>query len=194
MPTPQRGRFVYETATTIDGWIADEENSLSWLFAVPMREDDQARLAPPAAPVQVMGSTTYLWVLEEMGALENPEKWSDALAPAEVFVFTTRELPVPDGADITFLSGGVHPHLDTLRDAANGGDVWIVGGGDLAAQFVEAGALDEIVLSVAPVMLGSGAPLFPRRLAADRLSLVSVEQVGEFARLTYRVSGGSRVR
>jgi dihydrofolate reductase len=63
-----------------------------------------------------------------------------------------------------------------------------VGGGDLAAQFLEAGALDEIVLSVAPVMLGSGAPLFPRRLEADRLTLVSATQAGQFARLVYRVT------
>ena len=181
MSTPRRGRFVYETATTVDGWIADSENSLSWLFAVPMGEEDQAGLAPPSAPVQVMGSTTYLWVLEEMGALETPENWSMAFAPADVFVYTTRELPVPEGADITFLSGDVSRHLDALRDAASGGDVWIVGGGDLAAQFVEAGALDEIVLSVAPVMLGAGAPLFPRRLEADRLALVSARHVGAFS-------------
>ena len=65
------GRIVYETATSVDGWIADGENSLSWLFAVPIEEADQASLAPPAAPVQVMGSTTYLWVVAEMGALED---------------------------------------------------------------------------------------------------------------------------
>ncbi|GAA4515836.1 dihydrofolate reductase family protein [Brevibacterium yomogidense] len=188
MTDTQGGRFVYETATSIDGWIADGDNSLSWLFAVPVEDEDQARLAPLAAPVQVMGSTTYLWVLEEMGALEDPTNWSRAFAPAEVFVFTSRELPVPDGARITFLSGDVASHLGALRRAADGGDVWVIGGGDLAAQFMEAGVLDEVVLSVAPVMLGSGAPLFPRRLDADRLSLVSATRVGEFARLTYRVS------
>ena len=76
MSTTQPGRIVYETATSLDGWIADQQNSLSWLFAVPLEEADQAALAPPAAPVQGMGSTTYLWVVEEMGALEDPQKWS----------------------------------------------------------------------------------------------------------------------
>lgn len=182
------GRIVYETATSVDGWIADQQNSLSWLFAVPIEEADQASLAPPAAPVQVMGSTTYLWVVEEMGALEDPQKWSEAFAPADVFVFTTRDLPVPEGTEVTFLSGDVADHLGNLRTAAAGGDIWVVGGGDLAAQFLEAGALDEIVLSVAPIMLGSGAPLFPRRLEADRLTLVSATQAGQFARLVYRVT------
>lgn len=184
----QGGRFVYETATSVDGWIADADDSLSWLFAVPIEETDQAALAPPAAPVQVMGSTTYLWVLEEMGALEDPQGWSKAFDPAQVFVFTTRDLPVPAGAEVTFLSGDVAGHLQTLRDAARGADVWVVGGGDLAAQFLEAGALDEIVLSVAPVTLGSGAPLFPHRVESDRLALVSATQVGHFARLVYRVT------
>ena len=42
MSTTQTGRIVYETATSIDGWIADQQNSLSWLFAVPIEEADQA--------------------------------------------------------------------------------------------------------------------------------------------------------
>lgn len=184
--SPQR--FIYETATTVDGWIADSHHSLSWLFAVPIEETDKAALAPPAARVHVMGSTTYLWVLEEMGALDDPDNWSKAFAPAEVFVFTSRELPVPEGVRITFLSGDLSHHVPTLRDAAGDGDVWVVGGGDLAAQFMDAGVLDEIVLSIAPVFLGEGAPLFPRRVEADRLTLVSAHQVGAFARLTYTVS------
>jgi len=63
----------------------------------------------------------------------------------------------------------------------------VVGGGDLAGQFLDAGALDEIALSVAPVALTAGAPLFPRRVESDRLRLVSASAVGQFARLVYRV-------
>jgi dihydrofolate reductase len=78
-------------------------------------------------------------------------------------------------------------HLDAIRAAAGGRDVWIVGGGDLAGQFDEAGALDEVRLSVAAVTLGSGAPLLPRRIESDRLRLRQVRQVGQFAELTYDV-------
>ena len=70
-------RIIYETATTIDGYLADEQHSLSWLFAVPGGDDPQ--LAPPKAAVQVMGSTTYEWVLRELGALENMNVWDDAM-------------------------------------------------------------------------------------------------------------------
>jgi dihydrofolate reductase len=75
-----------------------------------------------------------------------------------------------------------------LREAAGGSDVWIVGGGELAAQFYDAGALDEIAISIAPVALTSGAPLFPRRVESDRLRLVEARQVGQFARLRFLVT------
>jgi dihydrofolate reductase len=71
--------------------------------------------------------------------------------------------------------------------AARGKNVWIVGGGELAGAFADAGLLDEIIVGVAPVTLGAGAPLLPRRMTASRLSLATVEQRGQFAYLTYAV-------
>ena len=93
----------------------------------------------------------------------------------------------PDGADVRFVSGAVSDVLSMIIDAADGGDVWVIGGGDLAGQFLDAGALDEIRLSVAPVALDGGAPLLPRNLGADRLRLVSASAFGQFARLVYSV-------
>lgn len=101
-----------------------------------------------------------------------------------MFVFTSRNLPTPEGASLTFLSGPVSGHLQTLR---SGGDIWVVGGGDLAGQFLDAGALDEIRLSLAPAFLTGGAPLLPRTVNPDRLHLVAAEAAGEFARLIYKV-------
>ena len=73
--------------------------------------------------------------------------------------------------------------------AADGKNIWLVGGGELVGQFADAGLLDEILLDVAPVMLGAGAPLLPRRIDSQRLTLVRAEEVGGFAFLTYSVSG-----
>jgi len=70
--------------------------------------------------------------------------------------------------------------------------VWVVGGGDLAGQVADAGLLNEIVLSVAPVTLGEGRPLLPRRLESDRLRLTGVRRVGQFAELTYSVDNSTR--
>jgi dihydrofolate reductase len=181
------GKILFDTATTINGWIADENNSLAWLFAVENGEQPDEGLFPSGAAVMVEGSTTYEWVLAESDILANPEKWREFHGDRPTFVFTSRELPVPEGADIRFVSGEVADAIPAIREAAGDGDIWVVGGGDLAGQFLDAGALDEIALSVAPVALTGGAPLFPRRVESDRLRLVSAEKVGQFARLVYAV-------
>ena len=76
-------------------------------------------------------------------------------------------------------------HAELLA-AADGKDVWVVGGGDLAGQFADAGLLDEIVATIAPVTLGAGRPLFPRRYA---LRLIDVARNGAFACARYAVLG-----
>lgn len=75
-----------------------------------------------------------------------------------------------------------------MRAAAGGKNIWIVGGGDLAGQFHDAGLLDEVIVQVGSVTLGKGKPLFPRRLTSPPLVLLSVRQVGRgFAELRYQV-------
>ena len=181
------GRVLFDTATSINGWIADEENSLAWLFAVEGGDHPDDDLFPVGATVLVEGSHTYEWVLAEQDILSHPEKWREFHGDRVTFVFSSRTLPVPDGADVRFLTGSVADALPEIRDAAADGDIWVVGGGDLAGQFLDAGALDEIALSVAPVALTGGAPLFHRRLESDRLRLVSAAAVGQFARLVYAI-------
>jgi dihydrofolate reductase len=182
------GRILFDTATTINGWIADTDNSLAWLFAVAGGDHPDEGLFPQGAAVLVEGSTTYEWILEESDILAHPEKWTEFHGNRPTFVFTSRELPVPEGADIRFVRGDVSASLPEIREAAGEGDIWVVGGGDLAGQFFDAGVLDRIALSVAPVALDGGAPLFPRRVESDRLRLVSVEKFGQFARLVYDVT------
>ena len=77
-----------------------------------------------------------------------------------------------------------------MARAAAGKNVWVMGGGDLAGQFADAGLLDQLLLAVAPVTLGAGAPLLPRRLAGSDLRLTAVQQDGQFALLTYQVRPG----
>jgi len=65
-----------------------------------------------------------------------------------------------------------------MRTAAGGKNIWIVGGGDLAGQFYDAGLLDELIIQMGSVTLGKGKPLFPRRVLSPHLRLVSVRQIG----------------
>jgi len=181
------GRIIYETAATLNGWIADERHSLDWLFAVEGGDAAQALVPRPA--VYVEGSTTYEWVVRHESLLERPARWRELFEDRPTYVFTTRSLPTPEGADVRFVSGPVAHSLPEIRAAAGDGDIWIVGGGELAAQFLDAGALDDIVVTVAPVMLERGAPLFPRRLESERLRLRSTQTIGQFVRLAYEVRG-----
>lgn len=182
------GKVIFDTATAFNGWIADEQSSLDWLFAVPDGDAPDEGMFPAHATVLVEGSTTYLWVLEHEDLLAHPERWQGFYGDRPTVVFTHRELPVPTGADVRFVSGPVSQALPAIRAAAGDGDVWVAGGGDLAGQFLDAGALDEIALSVAPVALAGGAPLLPRTVGSDRLTLVSAAAIGQFARLVYAVA------
>ncbi|WP_129116293.1 dihydrofolate reductase family protein [Halegenticoccus tardaugens] len=180
----------YYTATSINGYLADEDNSLDWLFQFGEIEDiegvdaDYSRFIDQIGAL-AMGSTTYEWIIDHENLLEHPGKWSYEV-PA--WVFSTREVPAVEGADIHFVEGDVAPvHADMVK-AADGKNVWLVGGGDLVGQFHDQGLLDEIILSVAPVTLASGAPLLPRTITTPPLKLADVEKRGDvFAVLTYEV-------
>jgi dihydrofolate reductase len=178
----------YYTATSIDGFIADEDNSLDWLFAA-----DKGGANPFAeffadVGAFAMGATTYEWVLTHDALSEQPVKWSDYYGDTPAWVFTHRELPAIPGATLSFVQGDVRPVHEAMTRAAAGRNIWIVGGGALAAAFADEGLLDELILGVAPVTLGAGAPLLPRRLTSSRLTLTALEQKDQFAYLTYAVA------
>lgn len=155
--------YRYFTATTLDGFIADEHDNLDWLLSQPTGEESILPYEDFIADVGVIvtGRTTYQWVLDHVSEGDRPEDspWADE---QPTFVFTHREL-TPAAAHITMVSGPPRQHRDTLEAAADGKDVWIVGGGDLAADFARAGMLDEVFVSIAPVTLGAGRPLLGGR-------------------------------
>ena len=184
-------RVIFYTATTLNGFLADDEDSLDWLFAVPGGEggDEGFQRFLARIGVLVQGSSTYQWVLEHEDLVAHPEKWPAYYGDRPTWVFSSREQPVVPGVDIRFASGAVTAVWPQIRDAAGERDVWIVGGGDLAGQFADAGLLDEIRVSIAPATLPSGKPLLPRALGADRLKLTDVHQAGAFAELRYSVTG-----
>ena len=134
-----------------------------------------------------MGRTTYEWVVEHERLLDDPAKWHAYYGDTPCWVFTHAELPSIPGAAIAFVQGDVELVHREMAEAAGGKNVWLVGGGDLVGQFADRHLLDEILVGIAPVTLGAGAPLLPRRLTASRLELVDVARDKQFARLRYRV-------
>lgn len=180
-------KVVYYTASTLNGYLADEHHSLDWLFAVDDAEGPDIAAFMATAGVFVEGSSTYEWVLKAERLVAQPHKWRQFYGTKPTYVFTTRDLSVPDGADVRFVNGSVADVLADIKAAAGGLDVWVVGGGDLAGQFLDLDALDELVVSIAPATLANGAPRLPRNAGPDRLVLRSANAQGQFAVLKYEV-------
>lgn len=180
---------IFHTATTLNGFLADDADSLDWLFAVSGAAEAESDFGDFLETVGafVMGATTYEWVLRHEES-QRPGMWADTYGTLPCFVVTHRELPTPVGGDVRFVSGEVAAFWPAVAAAAGDGVVWLVGGGELVGQFDDAGHLDEIRVSVAPALLASGKPLLPRRIGPDRLTLVSATRSGQFAELRYRVS------
>jgi dihydrofolate reductase len=130
-----------------------------------------------------MGSTTYEWILDHEFAGKDPAEWK---WPYDIpcWVFTHRDLPVVSDARITFTSGDIGSVHEEMVGAADGRNVWIVGGGDLVGQFADEGLLDEVIVSIAPVTLGAGAPLLPRRI---ELRLEELGRNGDFVAARFAV-------
>lgn len=182
-------KTVYYTATSLDGFIATEDDSLEWLFPLGDINDTGYPDFIEGVGALVMGASTYTWMLQHAAQVEE-EVGAPWPYRQPTWVFTHRRLPVIENADIRFVQGDVAAVHAEMKQAAAGKNLWIVGGGDLAGQFHDAGLLDEAILQVASVTLGQGKPLFPRRAASPPWTLISVRQVGPgFAELRYQLPG-----
>jgi dihydrofolate reductase len=174
---------IFYTAATLDGFLADEQDSLDWLFVQDIDQDGAMYYQEFIANIgaTVMGRTTYEWIRGHLAS--TGEAWSYAMPS---WVMTHADLEPIEGADLRFVQGDVRQVHAPMVEAAGDKDVWVIGGGDLAAQFAEAGLLDRVMVSIAPVTLGAGRPLFPRRFD---LRLVDVARNRAFVCATYDVVG-----
>lgn len=178
----------YYTASSLDGFIATDDHSLEWLFPLGDINDTSYPGFIRGVGALAMGSSTYEWMLRHVvGA---GAAWPYA---QPTWVFSSRELPGVPSAAIHFVRGDVRPVHDAMKLAAGGKNIWLVGGGDLVGQFHDAGLLDEIIVQVGSVTLGSGKPLLPRRVVSPSLQLKEAKFVGPgFAELTYSVPSKTR--
>ncbi|HYN91744.1 MAG TPA: dihydrofolate reductase family protein [Thermoleophilaceae bacterium] len=158
-------RCQYYLAQSLDGYLAESDGGLDWLLRFGGEDEIDASAATDGAydrffadvGALAMGSATYEFILRS-----EPGSWPYAGTPS--WVFSSRKLPQPERAEIRFASGPVGPVHEEMRAAAGERNVWIVGGGDLAMQFADEGLLDELHLTIVPVVLGAGIPTIPRRL------------------------------
>jgi dihydrofolate reductase len=172
-------KVQYYCASTLDGYIAEGDDTLDWLTQY---QPAGAYDAPSPAPMPegyeqfyagvgalVSGSATYEFVL---GQIEGGLEWPYRGKPC--WILTSRDLPVPEGADVRLVRGSVREHFDDMMLSAGGKNLWVVGGGNVASQFADEHLLDELLVTVVPVALGTGKPLFERRVPGGPMRLTHV--------------------
>ena len=181
-----RGRSVtLHVVSSLDGFIAKKDNSVSWLHTtenvyeagVSISEEEAAAFVK-TIDCYVLGSRTYEHALE-LG-------WPYGDTPA--VVVTGREWP-PAKKSVEFYSGD----LKTLVDAklAPYRNIWLVGGAMLCQRFLDLGLVDEIKLTIAPVLLGEGLRLFGSSLTEQRWDLRNVAAYKNgFVELSYSAPTG----
>lgn len=146
---------IYYTASSIDGYIVDDRGSLEWLISRDIDVDGPFgyRTFSDSVGALVMGATTYEWIVAN-----DPDDWQ---YKQPTWVMTHRPNIIRAGDPVRVFQGDVTELQPLLLGAAGYQDIWVVGGGDVAAQFARAGLIDEMIVSYAPCTLGSGGRLLP---------------------------------
>jgi dihydrofolate reductase len=184
----------YYCACTVDGFIAESDDTLEWLTSYDgsYEGDDAVTMNGrydefyEGVGALVMGSATYEFVL---GHISGGGSWPYAGKPT--WVLTSRDLPLPspDATDVHFAKASVREIHPQLTEAAGGRHIWVVGGGNVASQYADEGLLDELLLTVTPVALGEGKPLFDRRLPGGPMQLTSARPFDTgMVELTYEIT------
>lgn len=174
----------YYVAQSLDGFIADADDRIDWLLSFgfePFQESYDRFFAGVGAVV--MGAGTLRFLLAE------GEPWAYPGLPA--WVLTHGEVPPIEGADIRVVSDDAARVAREARAAAGDRAVWLVGGGATAAQFAAIGEIDELIVTVMPITLGSGARLLPTTDGPHHWELTSAAPFGNGAvELRYRRRSG----
>jgi dihydrofolate reductase len=173
------GKTQYYCAASLDGYIADADGGLAWLTGYqgsfeggepgPRVEGGAYERFYAGVGALISGSTTYEFLLDYVAA---GGEWLYKGKP--YWVLSSRELAVPKGedVDVRIVNARVTELHDEMLAAAGERNLWVVGGGNVASQFADEGLLDEVLLTVVPVVLAEGKPLFDRAPPGGAIQLI----------------------
>ncbi|HEY6119718.1 MAG TPA: dihydrofolate reductase family protein [Pyrinomonadaceae bacterium] len=163
--TNQR-RVIVHIATSADGYIARTDGDLEWLTARP---------APPgfygidaftqSIDTKVIGRKTYEASLRLGAKFGSKDR---------TIVFSRNPRPEDAPPTVEFTDEAIGVFVNRLRES-RGKNIWLMGGGEIIASFLDAQAIDEFVISVLPIFIGDGIPLIARRHRHVPLLLRSTE-------------------
>ena len=186
----KRRSVVVHIATSADGYIARADGDIEWLTSRPAPKGFYGLNAfAKTIDTTIFGRKTYDASIQMGGRFD---------AKMRHIVFSRRDPPADVPPGVEFTSEAIGPYVERLRQV-RGKDIWLMGGGELIASFLDAQAIDEFVISVVPVFIGDGIPLIARGRRHVPLSLRSTERFDDgLVQLHYDVprgkAGGRRPR
>lgn len=170
-------KLVLYIAASLDGYIATEEHNLDWLFAVEGEGDNGYSAFYDTVDTILIGRITYDWIMDhEKGAFPYKGK--------ECYVFSRTKKD--DNEHVAFVSDDVVEFAKDLK-SKDGKSIWLVGGGNLLNTFIQEKLVDEIIVTIAPVLIGKGIPLFGNNSFQTPLTLTSINRFNQFVELWYEV-------
>ena len=171
----EKRKIILFIATSLDGFIATEDGDLGWLFAVEGEDDNGFGAFYETIDTIVLGRKTYDDVLR-MTKGEYPHR--DRIN----YVFSSEENE--DDENVHFVKEEIVHFAERLK-SESGKDIWFVGGSSLLASFMANGLIDEFIITVAPVLLGKGIPLFGGDFHKLKLELLKTTRMGQFVQNHY---------
>jgi dihydrofolate reductase len=173
-------RIIVHIGTSADGFIARPGGDLEWLTNRPVPKGFYGMNAfMTSVDAKLLGRKTYETSLK-LGA-----QFNDG---SQYYVFSRRRARGKVPASVQFVSEPIGVFAARLR-AQKGKDIWMMGGGSLIGSFLDAGAIDDFIITVVPVFIGEGIPLIARRHRHVPLRLVSSTPFQDgVVQLHYRVA------
>ena len=170
-------KVVLYIAQSLDGYIATKEDSLDWLFSVESEGDNGYGEFISDVETILIGKRTYDWVMQQ-------EKGNFPYKDKECFVFSRSANE--DTAYVKFINEDIKAFTNHLKNS-EGKNIWMIGGGDLLYTFLEEKLIDEMIVTIAPRVIGDGIPLFKAGNYAYNLSLKGMRTFNQFVELHYVV-------
>jgi dihydrofolate reductase len=173
-------KIVVNIATSADGYVARPDGDLEWLTSRPAPKGFYGMgKFMQSIDAKVLGRKTYE-VSVQLGAKFDRH-----------YVFSRQPSPVSVPVGVEFINGDIRAFAKRLKQQT-GKNIWLMGGGDIIASFLDAGAIDEFIVSIVPVFIGEGIPLIAPRHRNVPLHLRSVKHFSDgVVQVHYGVRNGA---
>lgn len=173
-----KNKVVLYIATSLDGYIARPNGAVDWLDDLEVDGEDNSYYEfYQTIGTVVMGRLTYDEVLKLADNFPYADKPCYVLS-------RSAHAPAPH---VTFTDEDIETLIPRLQQSSDG-DVWLIGGGQIVAAFLEKNLLDELQIAIIPKVLGDGIPLFPKGTVPSSFQLTEMKDMRAFISLIYTVN------